>query len=505
MTEIKSDSIILENSFTVFMVPFYFQNKNEDINSIHCALKGNPFWEFQEGKITNEGDGGDILYPYIMEFLQGDMDEKSLSSDKILRYCPKDNDKLPKEYKELWKALKDSYSLLGDTGKKFKVLKEAKSGFLTPHIFLSSSARIGILTYAIKIYNDQNTLSDLITSNYSLHKLHGQAVDWTCPSLKMNKFKGSEDVKQELIANKLNAMKLLKPNEKNIDVYSDLTWNMSDFVAMLLKCIGSKIRYFSNARAHLFTYCQIDDSVNENLHYDDLKPYLFQLSRIQNEKYQLDISNEDIQGSCLKTFSNIYTVSCVEGTVMMAVAKKVNKGFIENFGSHVRDRYLWLYMLAVIQRYSILNLNRIMAEDEDGMSSKELRSIYDVVQKVMIHNYYTDVSPYTHHNQFYNHSCKCLHVIDSYREIEKKTGVLSQNIIQNAQDEENEKQGYLNIIVSLLTVFQMGGVVFDFVNRDSSDNLLWPILVMVLSILIIIWLFRKNLVHFFQNRLSSKS
>ena len=180
----------------------------------------------------------------------------------------------------------------------------------------------------------------------------------------------------------------------------------------------------------------------------------------------------------------------------MAIAKKDNLGFIRNMDGSVRLRYLWVYLLSIIQRYSMLNLNRKLVERESEMTDSELQELFDVIQKVKVHCYYTDVSPYSQHNQFYQHCCKCLHVEESYNEIERKAEILTQTISKRSLDKADAKQRQLNIVVSILTIFQIGDALFTLANRKSGEDICVPVLGMAMAIIVICFIFRKDILSF---------
>jgi hypothetical protein len=318
-----------------------------------------------------------------------------------------------------------------------------------------------------------------------------------------NDEKSSAEEKRKQQEESLRKARSFMRTESDPDVYNDYTWNIRNLIDMWLDEM-SEITLFSQTRTHLFTYCQIDDSREEKLRYEDLLPDLIRLSRCVNDKYRIDVQNEAQNGCCFRTFENIYVASSVEGTSIMAIAKKNNKGFISNMDGSIRLRYLWVYLLALIQRYSMLHLNQKLTEQEANMTDTQLQGLYNVIQKVRIHCYYTDVSPFSQHNQFYQHCSKCLHVEETYNEIERKAEILTQNISKRAQDKADAKQRQLNIVISILTIFQVGDAIYTFANREDDSDITTPIFSMVTFAIIICVIFHKNILDYLKRLFITK-
>ena len=124
---------------------------------------------------------------------------------------------------------------------------------------------------------------------------------------------------------------------------------------------------------------------------------------------------------------------------------------------NIRQRYIWIYMLAVIQRYTLLNMNRQLTEIDSDNDERKLWNLLDTIKNVKIRCYFTDVSPYSQHSQFYQLCCKNLHVREAFKEIEEKTNALNTTI--NHEIERGQRR--LNLVVGILTVFQAAGVIYE--------------------------------------------
>lgn len=495
---VQVNSLGIEKGFTFFMVPFYYETNGDIFNKNEHIL-----WEKETEKISNEGEDGDVLYPYIMQFLQGQMSNNGAKSDCLDIYHLSIN-KDSSWYKDFWKRIVDyaniAYIPDGKNERnedvfrpvKFMIFSGDADGFKAPHLFIYKAAKIGILTFCVSLAEKDKNIRDLTLLNYYLHKIYKPTCRCVCPQLSISperQFKSEEE--RRGAENKLIEIRnLIDAYDKSEEYspYEEFTWDMKGFIDLLLKHIDCNL--FSNIRTHVFTYCQIDDSDKESLTKKDLLPDLLRLSRCVSDKYMLPYNELVRSGATLQSFENIYYASSFEGTSIIAVAKKANKGFISQLDGIVRLRYLWIYMLTIVQRYTLLNMNRQLIQVASENDEDELWDLIKAIKEVKIHCYYTDVSPYTQHSQFYQLCCKNLHIKEAFQEIDTKTKALNLTIShdlqkllekqqttmqQQHQEEENREkeqekraqsgQNRLNLVVGILTVFQVVGVIYELTSH----------------------------------------
>lgn len=468
----KKDSLQLERAYTFFMVPFFY----ETTNAIPDAKETESLWKKDTDKISNEGEDGDVLYSYIMNFLQGQMGEANLKKDYLDIYRL-NIDKDSSWYKNLWSPIVNydniAYIPNGKNAQredffhpiKFQILSGDADGFKAPHLFVYSDAKIGILTFCVSLSDKDKNMSNLILLNYHLHKIYKPTCRCVCPKLRINAkrvFDNEEDRKKT--ENELSEVrKMIAPYDKTqkYSPYGEFTWDTKGLIELLLMDVSHSL--FSKIRMHVFTYCQIDDSQDEILTKQELLPDLIRLSRCVSDKYLLPFEQLEKEGATLESFENIYYASSVEGTAIIAIAKKSNKGFISQMDGNIRQRYLWIYMLAIIQRYTLLNMNRQLMEVDCANNENKLWSLINAIKNVKIRCYYTDVSPYTQHSQFYQLCCRNLHIKEAFNEIEEKTNALNMTISHDLE----KGQRRLNLVVGILTVFQVAGVIYEFFHNTE--------------------------------------
>ena len=499
------EGLKLEKAYTFFMIPFYY-DKEVDFKKVDL-------WEMDTDKVSNEGEDGDVLYSYIMDFLQGQMNGSCINEHLDIYKMSIDTNSI--WYIDFWEPFVShsnvAYIPIGKYGAgedmchpvAFNILSSKEQGFKAPHLFVYKTANIGILTFCIELADSKKHMGYLKLLNYHLNKIHQPTCRCVCSKLSIseNRRFANDDERVAVERKFQEVRKYIAPYDEpdNISVCKDYTWDSKGLIDLFLKDIDYHL--FSNIRMHVFTYCQINDSEEEKLTKNDLLPDLLRLSRCVNDKYLLPFSDLEKSGATLQCFDNIYYASAIEGTAIIAVAKKTNAGFISQMDGNVRLRYLWIYMLTIIQRYALLNLNRQLMHVVSVDDEPKLWEVIKTIKEVKVRCFYTDVSPYTQHSQFYQLCCRNLHIKDAFSEIEEK--VKAQNMMMNhemqlllqeqkkaneAQHQEELKlekeqqimdkqrddalreaerkaesgQRRLNLVIGILTIFQVAGVIYEF-------------------------------------------
>ena len=506
----------LEKAFSFFMVPFYYEQENE--------FSEGGLWKLDKEKISNEGEDGDVLYSHIMAFLQGQVNQSSEVKEHLVIYKLNINKKSA-WYTDFWNPFINhanvAYIPIGKNEAKeeqvnpvtFKVLSCDEQGFKAPHIFIFKAAKIGVLTFCVELAGKKKNIGDLKLLNYHLHKIYHPTCYCVCPSLCINEKRRFKD-ESEKSAVEINLRKIreyIPPYDESEEYspYKNFTWDMAGLVNLFLQDI--KCHLFSNIRMHVFTYCQIDDSREDCITKDEIMPDLLRLSRCVSDKYMLPFAELEKNGATLQSFDNIYCASSVEGTAIIAIAKKANKGFVSQLDGNVRLRYLWIYMLAIIQRYTLLYMNRQLTIVASENNEHKLWNLIKTIKEVKIRCYYTDVSPYTQHSQFYQLCCKNLHIREAFNEIDEKTKALNMTISHDMQSllklqndafvvsERKAESGQrrLNLVVGILTVFQVAGVIYEFTNYTDYQEWLTSVTFIIgflLLFFVMKWEHKENVI-----------
>lgn len=538
---------------TLFIVPFHYGEENEeqdvlkDKENYIVREDENSLWIKENKMLTNEGDGS-VIYPHIMSFLQGQMmDTRNSETEHLIVYSIADIDRRGEKetkneqrtiIKKFWnKFVQSEHTVEVGTKECSTILRfrfnNGKHATLKPHLFLSPSARIGLLTFGVELTTNNSTSKDLMLLNYHLHKIAEPISRCVCLQLSIS---GDEEcqIRKEATYRDVRGYigehisRVKKQNTK--EEYKEFSWNMKTLVHMMLKDVRgvvfsetenkyleTAVELFTPPRIHVFTYCGIDDSLSNYYSKEDIYSELYRLSRCVNDKYLLPFEEINKQNHFLQTFDNVYASSTVEGTAFIAIAKEQNRAFFDGFASILALRYVWIYLLAMIQRYSLLNMDRMLIELEtdeikNGIRDEErniqkhnkmLWRLLDVVRQIKVHCHYTDVSPFTQHNEFYEHCCDKLHINSAFNEIDHKTKVLNLTMSHDLQVLQEQKEmaqkkreERLNMFLAILASLQAIGVIHELLDallfqRDMVAVIIYLSLIMI-SIVIIFILYKKQ-------------
>lgn len=537
---------IMGNS-TLFIVPFYYGEENEDQSQLEqnysVTESDSSLWTLETKMLTNEGDGS-FLYPHITSFLQGQMMESSSNVDGHLAvYSIADVDRGKNKdskfeqrtiIRKFWNKFVRSFHTV-DVGTKteqkllnFKFIN-GKHETLKPHLFIFPSARIGLLSFGIELISPNATTDDLKLLNYSLHKISKPIIRCVCTGLNIVGQENSDIRKNK--SDDFNSARLFieehvdeKKKKEESDVV-EFSWNMKTLIDTMLKDVhgivmtadgGKKetiVNLFTPPRIHVFTFCGIDDSIENKYCKDDILPELYRLSRCVNDKYLLPFEEMNFKESYLQTFENVYVASTVEGTAFIALAKEQNSKFFEGFVSIMALRYVWNYLLAVLQRYSLLNMDRMLtvldandarikAKGKNNDQEETVRRhclmlwrLLESVRNVKVRCHFIDISPFTQHNEFYEHCCEKLHVSSAFDEIDHKTKALNLTMSHDLQILKEKRENNLNLFLAIFAVLQCINIFFDlfkaFLDKEIVKAEILSGLILI-SIFVVIYVFKEN-------------
>lgn len=424
-------SLQVEKAYTFFIVPFYYDTI-EEWNSILSKLDR---WKPVSENLYNKED---VLYPYIMDLFQQSSSTQKQSLD-IYKFTP---------CKERFDAPEGRFSktlfperILGQQSVAFigKNAKEKNNpqvilftlmdeGNMAPHLFISPTAKIGIMTFCIQLdeVKDMETVKVL---NYFLHK-RDERDKYQCVCPKPENQKGMDIT---LEANRIykETPDFWKLHQGNTRFNEDfICWNTNDLVNCMLATFGiskpgvPRIKYFSSDRIHLFTFCSLQDIANK-ITSECLYPDMMRLARCVDNSYMLPFSQLYEQGHFMETFENIYFSSAIEGASMVCVGKEGNKEFIMQIHNKFSRQYLIVYLLVLIQRFTLLRLEQMMTAFESTEKiDDDLWNLINIICRIKVNCYYTDVSVYTHYSQFYQFCCRNLLIQQTFQEVGEKIELL---------------------------------------------------------------------------------
>ena len=363
------------------------------------------------------------------------------------------------------------------------VFEETKESFFSPKLLICPQAEIGMLILSVKLNNvpeerkrddgkieriEKNyLLENLITLNYSLFKTYSKKEQdkpiYT--QTQANILMADDELTQENLDEKRRKMlsgilqgqrkslpeKLSKidnalPNR--IKAESEETemasWTMAELVVRLMQEFEGRYCRFDPFRMHVLTYMQLPQECFS----EELLDNYVRVMRVQNRKYQV-LKASGGPTLYTQTFENIFMGASVEGGCMMTLLPRgevdeEDMKFIRDFKDDALKCYLWIYVMVLMQRHTLVNMERKMTEWDfkgENTSDKrtELRQLINQITLNKVNTHFADVSDHIQHNQFYALCCTNLMIAQHFDDVSKKLEMLKE-YLRIQIDEESIKQ-----------------------------------------------------------------
>lgn len=455
----------LGQSISFFMFPFTLEREgvSASLGIDNFQLPNESSWKPLNMKIES-----DVFFNHIQSFLQksvtgaeGELNQMKSCDLFIYSLVDKGWDR--------FFGGQSTFEMDLDGGKTAFFIPNNKNSFESPKLIVYPDASVGIIIIPIEIKRDDNkrrksseaqegvpapTMDTLMTLNYRLHKMDNQAPTIRCqkPTGLKEEFKSYFFAKMNLFANLLGV-------DYDVDSEKPIAFQLSLLVERLLSMMHVNYIMTNKKRCHVFTYLHIDEDKDLT---EDEQDNLLRISRCENEKYQIIRKNETIK----QTFKNIYLIVSVEGGAMMTCG---NADFFKSFKTDsLQQRYIWLYLLALIQRYSLINMSKVIGDIDDTndkqkiVSLKRLRDLSDRLTRIKVNTYYSDISDYKQHNEFYRFCTEELGVVRLLSDMGQKMDDLDDCLKQKADKNSENIQLLLAIFVAFLTVFSGCNDGFEF-------------------------------------------
>lgn len=397
----------LKDSLTVhfisFELPENFDCKNLD--------QGNVLWE----PSTLRPDTSCLLSPIVKFFDNSSQCKVYMLHDKGSPYSAFWGNKTNKI------SVKDETGIMHDYYYKFPI----KRNLSAPMLYIFPECRIGILSVGIQLENSEIDSSEIDSSD--LMRFNYKMSHFT------KKWKPLNICFEEGIY-------------KGIGDFLENSPNVKELSALLLFCAGLGNVEIDN-KSHLFTYAQFDVE-NEDPTYSHWPPMetLMRLIRVQNENYQ--VSQEEIEaGYFLRTFENIIQGVSVEGGGIFTCYHGENNTphHIKNYlTGAILPRYLWIYIISIVQRKMAISLTSQMASNEmiellKGKDETPLYREYERLNLLKLYAYFPDVSNISQMNAFYSLCVKNFNIKEYVENIDDKMRSI-RSILERRQDLYERRQ-----------------------------------------------------------------
>lgn len=237
------------------------------------------------------------------------------------------------------------------------------------------------------------------------------------------------------------------PPVNGTDIRKIENWNSAsllNFLFDVLKPDGAKLISLHNKlRIHLITYYQIAEKYME-AEPDLVLQDFIRISRGENRKYMVRCVDTESSSLLFRPFDNFLSSSSVEGCALLTLKPKEKSDYFESFETGIFcQKYLWIYFWIVLQRHSQLYWIQCLTRQSDADGPKALKDLTDLtyhVQRIKACSYFTDISDFTHHNQFCQFCKKNLCIGEHFKEIEEKLIPLYSFIRSKEVEEERQKE-----------------------------------------------------------------
>lgn len=491
----------LKKAITFHIIPIKW---NSELGTNNEMLKHNSIWEQADMTIENG-----ILYPYIQKFLQSSLKNYIQNNNSFNAYDYRVYS-LKSRVDCLNVVLNNIMEIqLNIEGKKecvrFKFLNKINS-FFSPKLIVSPFSCTGILILPVVMEVDKLTMEKLIEFNYKLHKTDKQMVPFRLGRYSsllslINKYENEKNLEKK---NKLeetvnnartsliamyNRLECLLDDNYEGDIL-DSQLNIDNIISFMLNGANSTCIRFNRFRTHLFTYL----SVEEDCITDDLFLDFERIVRIQNRKYK--VINDS--SSCVsKTFENIYIGSSIEGGGIMTINSKDSSDFIKQFDSaSLSHRYMWIYVMIIMQRHILLQIIHsltLMNENDYeskrvNKSLKQLRTYMECIAKIKVNTYFSSISDYTQHNEFYKFCCNNLSVEKLFNELSQKMETLNEYMELLSDVKKENIQEELTVIVAIFTLASASNDSLDLLDKIGIlhlDQTSTYVLIIILFVLVV--------------------
>lgn len=446
----------IQKSATIIMVPFYLDNPGREE---YLDNKGP--WEVIPMDIQRG-----YLYTHIHKVLQSSVNQSERTDNHSFHiYSLKKGSILEK--------VANSVKCMSHGNQKwtFRILNEVAT-LLSPKLIVCPDTEVGMLMLPVQLLSEASPLShaDLMTFNYFIQK----AKEGSAPRLQNT---------DDMVVNKSYTIPLL--------------------VRDLLQSIIGGYHLFNENRYHLFTYVQIRQSDLLQMD-DDACDNFIRICKNQTADYQP--AENDRENTITPMFNNIYVGSSVEGSAIMMLSKGTS--FDDNYLTDaVEGRFLWIYILAFMQRISLIAIHRGLSDKQlfgsngNSLSLTELREESEKIIRMKVNTYFSDVSDYSQHNTFYQFCRKRLGVNRLFDELDDKMTQLDKLLSQKSDKVRESNQLWIAIVVGIMAALSAANDLTDLMAKIFSLEVNSPVTIVTSCVILfgmvalgcwVIWKFHRQ-------------
>lgn len=510
---------MIRQSITFFMMPFSLIHGEEEFGMTDFVMPTQSCWV----PATMNVDRG-VFLSHIQRFLQASVSEQVRlmhavhGQDYRLRDCDYrvysiDEQALVHRHVLTQRLVVATARADGQQGIGFTI-GTRRSSFLSPKLVVCPNAGVGLLMLPVIPHAGQEmNMKQLVHFNYLLHKTDGQSCTIVLDSSAANRhyrLPHTHDGKHYVGSEQKLAAAL------GIDCKDETApFTMPHLIAALMQ--GIAYRRFNDDVMHVFTYVDIDPvyyrEAEKSLGYDFTRLVMclsvgYRVTAQQMERVMRQ-----------STFENVFMGSTASGGAIMTITGNDAPQYLKEFvtGS-LQPRYLWIYVMMLMQRHSLLNMtNWLIDIDLDGDTDQTLTHVRRAVRhmsELTVNNRFSTISDYTHHNAFYHQCCDVLGIDTLHAEVEQKLDTLG-DLVEQLSTEKKEQvdaskefwQAALAIILAVLTVFSATNDGVEMLNKlgmSQEYNTRATLIFLLVVIPLGIWFVGIKFVKLYTSRKSKK-
>jgi len=436
-------------------------------NQIYCII---PF--YLDGPVSPQGPVWTAGGPVLDRAAMYDFLEVSSSAMDIYRIDYEHNPDLRK----FWQRM----SRCGD-GCTVRLTNDNSSSWRTPRLVMSRRNDVGILCIPVELTGE----CDIAGAVEFVNRFH--KYDSTQAPVMHYASNGRDTV----LLDRLDAaLGLARDGEPH-------TWTLRGVVDLLLAPLGPGLHSFEPYRAHMFSYVLAEDC---GAGFDGaLKTQALRLVHCHNHRYS-PLPEAFDSGVVMQTFQNIYVGAADEGGCMLGIVKGDDSdGYMRAYhDTTFQSRFMWIYMLALMQRHTLLDIDRRIAGSVPPSQTPSRRAADEFRRSVAdtcasrLTGFFTSISAYSHINDLYRFLTTRLGVTALYHELDEKLHAIDTWLELNAAAQRERFERFVQvggvILAALALVYGIPQAITALSDAYSRALWGWTLICIAPAVAAMLWL-----------------
>ena len=366
-------------------------------------------------------------------------------------------------------------------GSRMRLTNQSTTSWRTPRLVMSHGGSTGMLCIPVELTDCQD-ITAVVEFVNRFHK-----YDSTQAPVMEYISNGRDSVMLDRLDSALGMAREGRPH----------TWSLGPVVSRLLAPLGDGLHTFEPYRAHMLTYVLAEDCP-DGLD-EAVKAQLLRLVHCHNARYS-PLPDAFDRGTMMQTFQNIYVGAADEGGCMLGLVKGDDSdAYMRQYhDTTFQSRFMWIYILALMQRHTLLDIDRRIAASVPGPDAPSRRAADDFRRRVAytsstgLTGFFTSISAYSHINRLYRFLTGRFGVGALYRELDDKLRAIDTWLELNAAAGRERFERFVQmggVILAVLALLYGIPQAITAAREAYSDGLWgWTLICIIPAIIAIIWL-----------------